>query len=68
MISNSVLGQSLKVREELKQRLYGVLQGFSFVTQAVIFGSMAKGRETSESDIDLAVRGTGILTQDQKKV
>lgn len=41
----------------LIQQLQATLQQFPSITLAIVFGSLATGRESAQSDLDIAVRG-----------
>jgi len=43
-----------------------ILNAYTFVKFAILFGSIAKGDEQFESDVDIAVQGDQVLTVDQK--
>ncbi|PSB13047.1 DNA polymerase subunit beta [filamentous cyanobacterium CCP2] len=47
---------ALQARQEAQQMADVLVQQFG-ATQVILFGSLAKGRFTAESDIDLAVEG-----------
>ena len=49
------------------ERLCRVLQHFPFIDQAVLFGSLARGAERPDSDLDVAVRGARALTAGQRR-
>jgi len=48
------------LRQQDLDEIIRILQRFSVVEEAIIFGSRAKGNFKKGSDIDLAVRGKGI--------
>ena len=50
----------------LESKLSEILNAYAFIKLAILFGSIAKGDEQFESDVDLAVQGDQVLTVDQK--
>ncbi len=50
----------------LDDQIREVLQPYTFITLAILFGSMANDSEQFDSDLDLAVQGERPLTQDEK--
>ena len=50
----------------LDNQIRDVLQPYTFITLAILFGSMANDSEQFYSDLDLAVQGERPLTQDEK--
>jgi len=48
------------LRQQDLDEIIRILQRFSVIEEAIIFGSRAKGNFKKGSDIDLAVRGKGI--------
>jgi predicted nucleotidyltransferase len=50
----------------LTVRLNEVLAAFPAIRLAVLFGSVAKGMETPDSDLDVAVQGDRPLTQNER--
>jgi predicted nucleotidyltransferase len=48
------------LRQQDLKEIVAILQKFSAVEEAIIFGSRAKGTYRKGSDIDLAVKGRGI--------
>jgi predicted nucleotidyltransferase len=48
------------LREQDVAEIIRILQQFSVVEEAIIFGSRAKGNFKKGSDIDIAVKGKGI--------
>jgi predicted nucleotidyltransferase len=49
------------------EQLRRVLQDFPFIDQAVLFGSLARGTERRDSDLDVAVRGARALSTRQRR-
>lgn len=50
----------------LDAQLRGVLSHFPNVVQALVFGSVAKGQQRADSDLDIAVAGHQPLTANEK--
>ena len=50
----------------LKQTVVRILDSQPEIQQAILFGSVAAGKERTESDIDLAVDGGRVLTAEEK--
>ncbi len=51
---------------QLDDQLRGVLAGFPSVLLAVLFGSVALGRQRPDSDLDIAIAASQALTADEK--
>jgi len=51
---------------ELKQTLLAVLSAYSYIRLAILFGSLAAGKERADSDLDLAVDAGRRLTAEEK--
>lgn len=48
------------LRQQDLDEIIRILQRFSVVEEAIIFGSRAKGNYKTRSDIDIAVKGKGV--------
>ena len=56
----------MSAASKLDSQLLGVLARFSYVVQAIVFGSVAQGVQRVDSDLDIAVAAPQALTVVQK--
>ena len=54
------------LQPHVRAGLLDVLRQFPWITQAIVFGSVAAGRERPDSDIDIAVGGSTALSAAQR--
>ena len=54
------------LKPEIRAQLLEVLGQFPWITQAIVFGSVAAAQERADSDIDIAVGGRAALSAVQR--
>lgn len=64
MEASSSLGQ---LGQPMDLQLKAVLARFPEITLALVFGSVALGRQRADSDLDIAVAAEHVLTADEKR-
>src|SRR5262245_44844116 len=65
-LRNGIWVRYSSVPHLLLHQIQKVLEPFSWLKLAIVYGSIARGQEQPESDIDLAIASTSPLTVERK--